>query len=68
MFSRFEGMLVATRETDYSSTLSIEGTYTRSREAEADDGESVAAAVGTAVSMLLATLRDAVEEQSRASV
>lgn len=67
MFTAFEGRFVAARETDFSCTVSIEGSYKRSGTAPADV-DAVAVAADTAVSMLLTTLRDAVEEQARASV
>ena len=68
MFTMFEGRLVAARESDNSCTVTIEGSYERSRTAGPADPDAVAVAADTAVSMLLATLRDAVEEQARTSV
>lgn len=65
IFSRFEGRIVATRETDYSCIVSIEGSYEPQL---SGDQDATSAAVETAVSMLLSTLRDAVEEQARAGV
>jgi hypothetical protein len=68
MFTRFEGRIVAARDSDFSCTVTVEGSYGHSRSAGAADLDAVAAAAGTAVSMLLSTLRDAVEEQARAGV
>jgi hypothetical protein len=67
MFSRFEGRIVAMRETDYSCVVSIEGSYEAPRSGSTDT-RAASAAIETAVSMLLSTLRDAVEEQARAGV
>jgi hypothetical protein len=68
MFTKFEGRLVAARESDYSCTVTIEGLFEYSRSSGTADPEAVAAAADTALSMLLTTLRDAVEEQARANV
>jgi hypothetical protein len=68
MFSNFEGRIVAVRESDYSCTVTVEGSYDRARSAGPADPDAVTTAVDTAVSMLLSTLRDAVEEQARAGV
>jgi hypothetical protein len=70
MFSQFQGRIVAARDSEFSCTVTVEGSYGRSPSSGAADREAAAAAAAadTAVSMLLSTLRDAVEEQARASV
>jgi hypothetical protein len=68
MFSTFEGRVVATRETDNSCIIAVEGSFKRPRSVGAADRAAVTVAVETATSMLLNTLRDAVEEQARASL
>jgi hypothetical protein len=68
MFTRFEGRIVAARDTDFSCIVTVEGSYSIPRSSGDTDPDAVAAAADTAVSTLLSTLRDAVEEQARAGV
>jgi hypothetical protein len=65
MFRHFEGRIVAARDTDFSCTVTVEGSYGHPRPADLD---ALAAAADAALSTLLSTLRDAVEEQARAGV
>jgi len=65
-FSSFEGRVVARRESSEVCTLALEGTY--AKPTSAGDRDAVSAAADAALSMLLTTLRDAVEEQARAGV
>lgn len=69
VFSSFEGRIIATRTTEVACRVTLDGVYTppRGRSARHDQA-AVASAAEAALETLLSTLRDAVEEQARASV
>ena len=68
-FAAFEGRIVARRDSPGTSVVSLEGRYELPAAAADPAGaEAAAVAAETAATMLLRTLRDAVEEQARSGV
>jgi hypothetical protein len=69
VFASFEGRIIATRTNDVACVVTLDGVYTPPRgRSSRQDQVAVASAAEAAIEKLLSTLRDAVEEQARASI